>query len=229
MPRFINPTVLVTRPPDSSHRFIVALEKVAGPFAPLVMPAFEIASTDAAIPDFDVAIFTSRAGVASAPSGDGRQCYCVGYATAGAAKTAGYDPISAQGSASDLIDLILKQRPAGQLLHIRGETSVGNVATTLHSHGLPCAEVIAYRKKPSLPTPQSIALLKESDNLILPVFSAETVSILADWNIDFTNAHIVAISPAVAVAAQALLPASLVTTGHPDLNEMVAQTASLIA
>ena len=229
MPSYENPTVLATRPKDASLRFLTALEDVAGPFRGIVSPAFENVGIGADIPDFDVAIFTSRAGVAFARQGLGRVAFCVGQATAEAAQVRGYTAVSAEGAAADLVALILRERPSGSLLHIRGETSAGDVTTHLRAGGLACDEVIVYRKAPCSITQEIAAQIATPSKLIIPAFSAETVSILALWPVDFSTADVVAISDTVATAAALLTPENIHQSDASNMQSMVAATARLIA
>lgn len=229
VPRFDNPILLMTRPQENSDRFITELCKIARTFQPVVSPAFENSSTGAEIPNFEAAVFTSTAGVACAPQGNGRTAYCVGNTTARSATIKGYVAINAKGSATELTSLILNRLPREDLIHIRGEVSVGNVREALTMGGVSCSEVIAYRK---VPKPQNAvatkALVSDAD-VILPLFSAETVSILGDWEGGFGACHVIAMSNAVAVATQALGPASITISSQPTQREMVALTASMIA
>ena len=229
MPCFINPSVLVTRPKDSSERFVRDLRAVAGPFEPVICPAFEYERLDAPLPDFDVAIFTSRAGVMFAPKGRGRTAYCVGDATANAATQSGYEAVSAQGTVDDLLSLILGDGPVGRLLHVRGETSVGDVMHALASEGLDAGEVIAYRKATSLVGLQRAVQVSSGSNLIFPVFSAETVSILAASGLNFSALNTVAISEGVAAVVSTLSPASLSIAAAPNQAKMIAAVARMIA
>lgn len=227
--RFQNPTVLVTRPQDSSLRFIEALSVVKSKFEPIIAPAFEIVATSATVPEFETAVFTSQAGVLFAPPGRGRRAYCVGDTTAVVAQEKGFDAVSAKGSADDLTSLILTKLPKGKILHIRGEVSVGNVAGKLRGAGLDCEELIAYRKQP-MPLD---SLLKDrissANALVIPLFSAETVSIISNWSLDLSRAYVVAISGVVSDAAQDLKPVEIVTSPTPDMEAMVATTSRLIA
>lgn len=224
-----NPHVLITRPRAAADDFATLLKAAAAPFKPFVLPAFELVSTDVHVPDFAAAIFTSRAGVSFAPSGAGRTAYCVGGATANAAQRRGYNAQSAAGSAADLCEVILRESPKEQLLHIRGESTVGDVRATLSRNDLQCDEVVAYRKEISVIGPQDVDHLRDLDQCILPVFSAETVSIIASWPLEFPTVHIVAISSDVARHAERLRPASVTISDRPDVIAMVAQTARLIA
>jgi uroporphyrinogen-III synthase len=205
------------------------LEQVSGAFSPIICPAFELLSTEAAIPEFDAAIFTSRAAVSFAPNGQGRPAYCVGAATATAAQDANYVATSADGSAADLCALILEERPPLKLLHVRGEVSLGNVMRTLRTGGLNCAEVVSYCKNVLSVESIDLAVVQNVVDTIFPVFSAETVSILRDWPYDFGLSHIVAISSEVADVATQLNPASITISDRPNLPSMVACTSRLIA
>ncbi|WP_281981104.1 uroporphyrinogen-III synthase [Thalassorhabdomicrobium marinisediminis] len=229
MPRFENPIVLATRPRAFSEAFLTALQGKAGAFRGLIAPAFECASTGAPIPPFDVAIFTSRAGVAMAPGGAGRHAFCVGDATAQAAEARGYRAVSASGSAVDLIPLILDQAPNGRLLHVRGETAAAEAARILTEAGLPASEVIAYRKEPCPPDAAALAALQDEEALILPLFSAETVSILAEWPCSFQRCHAVAISDTVADAAAQLSPAGIAVSDSMTQEGTIRAVARLIA
>lgn len=229
MPQSEDILVLVTRPKESADRFVAELARQAGPHRSIVSPAFENESTNAVIPNFDTAIFTSRAGVMFAPVGEDRKAYCVGDATAAAAQQAGYVALSATGDASDLVALILEQKPEGRLLHLRGEVSHGNVSALLKDAEIECSEIVTYRKSPIPPNEAVVVALNTTSKVIVPLFSAETVSILASWGCDFSNAQVVAISDAVAQEAARLHPALVVTADRPDQASMVVQTAALIA
>lgn len=229
MPRFDNPIVLVTRPKDSSNRFVADLKSAAVRFRPIISPAFENVGVVAEIPDFEAAIFTSRAGVGFAPAGKNRIAYCVGDSTTDAARQAGYHALSAQGNAVDLVHLILDNKPTQSLLHIRGEVSRGDVSATLRQAGLTCSDVVVYRKAAAALTAQALAALNHECQAIITLFSAETVSILSNTKCDFSRATVVAISPAVAHATAVLNPAQTHVADAPNLASMVAATACLIA
>jgi uroporphyrinogen-III synthase len=229
MPRFDNPIVIVTRPKADAQRFIDVLRTISGPFSVIISPAFENETLSAEIPDFDTAIFTSRAGVAQAPRGDGRSAFCVGDATATAAKGAGYAAMSADGSADDLVRLILRQRPDVALLHIRGETSRGGIAKRLNDAGLKCQEVVAYRKAAKGPSQPICDALAVNQMVILPLFSAETVSILETWPLSFEGCTVIAISDVVAGACATLSPLNVVVSPAPNVQAMMQTTARLIA
>ncbi len=229
MPRIDTPIVLVTRPAADAKRFVEGLRVIAGPFEAIISPAFEIEAIEVDIPSFDVAVFTSRMGVAHAPSGNGREAFCVGEATATAARRVGYIPISADGSADDLVALILNKKPTGSLLHIRGEISRGDVMSRLKGSGVNCLEAIVYRKVSKGPTVALKDALNERKKIIITLFSAETVSIMREWTLSFKDPQIVAISDEVARSVTFLKPSSIVVSDAPNMGGMVRAVARLIA
>jgi len=187
MRRYENPVVLATRPKPDSERFLALLKEAAGPFQGIIAPAFDYQTKTTEIPPFEVAIFTSRIGVLHAPTGQGRVAYCVGGATAQAAQDAGYQSISANGDVNDLIALILDDRPMQTLLHVRGETSVGDVTTRLSSAGLTCQDIITYTKQKCALDPALRELITQGPICVLPLFSGETVSIFEEWDLPQSN------------------------------------------
>lgn len=229
VPTFEDPTILITRPAADAERFLQMLRADSGPFDAIKCPAFSFEEIPTKQSDFDAAVFTSKAGVLFAPEGQGRVAYCVGDATAQLANVAGYAPLSANGSAEDLVELILRKSPTVSLQHIRGENSTGNVTERLIAQGIRCTEAIAYRKVPQTPSESIKKDLSSASKLILPLFSAETVSILASWALQLDGCTVVAISGAVAKSAETLLPKKVVVSERPDMRGMAAATARLIA
>jgi uroporphyrinogen-III synthase len=229
VPCFENPTILITRPAADADRFLAMLRAEAGSFEASICPAFGFEEIPLNAPRFDAAVFTSRAGVSFAPAGEGRTAYCVGDSTAQMAQDAGYTCASANGSAEELVALILEQSPAGSLHHIRGEISRGNITERLVAQGINCTAVIAYRKVPHAPRANITEALRGASNLIIPLFSAETVSIIASWGVTLEGHVVVAISAEVAEAAQALTPVETLVSEQPNMRGMAAATARLIA
>ncbi len=223
------PVVLITRPAEASARFEALLQQHTQRFTTVISPAFEIAPTETRAPVFDAAIFTSRAGVACADAGQGRAAWCVGRATAEAAHDKGYAARSADGNAGDLLDMILAQRPAGRLCHIRGENARGSLRERLTAAGLDCVNWVAYRKAPQKPTQVARALDASRQLLILPLFSAETVTILANSSLRLAGATVVAISSEVEQAAKRLNPQNIVLSRKSDQVSMAQAVAGLIA
>ncbi|MDA9208301.1 uroporphyrinogen-III synthase [Octadecabacter sp.] len=229
MKPFENPTVLVTRPAESAEQFVAGLEACAGQFRPLISPAFELEQVAFAPCLFDAAIFTSKAGARFAPEGEGRIAWCVGDGTAEVAAKRGYEPKVGVGSARELATLILRENPAGRHVHFRGENVRVNVMTILENAGMSCMEVVAYRKLINAPMSELSEVSMRVGSLLLPLFSAETVSILKEWPTSFEGSWVVAISKEVAEASMALKPLGVSIAERPNLHEMTQATVRLIA
>lgn len=229
MAPYQNPIVLVTRPKEDATAFVAQLQATGRVFEPAIAPAFGIEALEHNIPTFDGAIFTSKAGVATAPEGMGRVAWCVGDVTATAAAQKGYAACSARGNADALVVMILGRAPSGTLVHLRGENSYGDVSARLTAAGLTCREVVTYRKVRQPPPEGLGALFKNGRPFVLPVFSAETGSILRDWQIPMAQAHIVAISTKVADTFDAMQPFDMTVVETPNLASMTQAVARLIA
>lgn len=195
----------------------------------MICPAFELVGCSDVAVDFDDAIFTSQAAVRFAPKGYGRTAWCVGDATANAAFVHGYNAKSASGNAQDLVQLILTERPKGTVLHLRGEKTHVNVIKLLKQGGLHADEAIVYKKRSSHPSPLELQNIGRATAVILPMFSAETVSIIGSWGLSLVHAKIVAISEDVAIAARSLGAQEIHQALKPDLKAMLATTSRLIA
>jgi uroporphyrinogen-III synthase len=229
VPRSENPTILITRPVVDAERFLTMLRADAGSFEAIMCPAFGFEEVSTKQEHFDAAIFTSKAGVSFAPEGAGRVAYCVGDATAQLAQDAGYVPQSANGSAEELVALILRRAPTISLQHVRGEISRGNVTERLVAHGINCTDVVAYRKVPYSPPESTTAAVAGASQLVLPLFSAETVSIIAKWTLPLEGCVVVAISDIVAKSSLVLKPAKVIVSERPDMRGMAAATVRLTA
>ena len=226
---FENPIVLLTRPTQSSELFRDALKAAAGAFRPYLCPAFEYEAVAYREVSFDAAIFTSKAGVQFAPSGNGRVAWCVGEATAQMARAKGYLTKTGTGNAMDLSKMILRSDLRDRMIHFRGENVRIDVKAILEEAGLTCADTVIYRKVIARVPEGLLDVLNSTDVFIVPMFSGETVSIIEDWGLDLERAWVVAISEEVALNAQNLNPKGISTAANPNLDEMVRIMTRLIA
>lgn len=229
--------VLITRPEAEALTFAVLLkerfgEQVRPVVAPLMAPRFLEATLPAG--EFVGVIFTSAQGVQSAQRlGPGLPAlaYCVGQKTADAARAAGFDARSADGDAEALLALIIADRPGGRLLHIRGRDTRGDLEERLNSAGIETESLIVYQQDPLPLGKEAEDLLLAAGNIIVPVFSPRTATILAvALPSDFkAGLDFVAISPAVAHALAGLPRNALVTSRQPDAKGMVDAIGTLLA
>lgn len=144
------PRVLLTRPRAQSEATAAALE--AAGWTAAIWPVIEIRNLLTAPLDWSGAqgaIFTSARGVealAAFPTPT-IPAYCVGKATAKAARAAGFAPVvDAQGDAATLAGVIAEraERSDGALTHVRGRNVSGDLRVNLEAKGFAVQEVVAY-------------------------------------------------------------------------------------
>ena len=224
-------TLLMTRPEMSSHRFITQLAKRGVVLEYCISPALSIVPVthDIDLSSYDAVIFTSQNGVAHGPHGAGRLAYCVGDQTAEAARTKGYEVLSADGAADDLIDLLARHAPDHSLIHIRGTHSRGRIAQSLQNMGVPCEEVIAYDQIDRPLSPEAQSLLAGGKPVILPLFSPRSAAIVGQQVQLGQHHHIIALSDAVSQAFGALQSASVQVADKPTLEAMIDGVKAVIA
>ncbi|WP_439153646.1 uroporphyrinogen-III synthase [Yoonia sp.] len=198
----MTPIMIVTRPDPQGADFAAAIQAAwDGPIRIIRSPLLQIAPLAVAddLSGISAAIFTSVNGVAQAKAlglPPGIVAYCVGEQTANAAASVGFAPVTGPGDAAQLIALILAQRPAGVLAHIRGLHARGNIADALTDAGLPCRDVIAYDQHAKPLTDIAHNALQGQNPVVVPLFSARTCTIFQRSGSVSAPLHVVAISPA---------------------------------
>ncbi|MGI1662212.1 uroporphyrinogen-III synthase [Palleronia sp. KMU-117] len=186
MPK-VPPILLLTRPAAQSERFFAQCEAALGhPVEAIVSPVIAIVAREF---DHDASglagvIFTSENAVAAlgdAPWRTGLRAWCVGRQTAEAAAAAGFDAVSADGDAADLVALILADRPEGPLLHLRGAHVADDTAARLTAGGVPTKAVVIYDQVAQPLTPAARRWLRGSDRpVLLPLFSPRSARLVRD-------------------------------------------------
>ncbi|MEM1078056.1 MAG: uroporphyrinogen-III synthase [Pseudomonadota bacterium] len=210
--------VLLTRPRAQAEAFAATLP---APLAPVVTPLLRIEQRDGIRPATrDVTlIFTSANGVASYPvSSDPPQqtALCVGARTAELARAAGFDALSAEGTAEDLLALAL-QMP-GPFQHIRGAHARGEIAQRLRAAGKDAQDCIAYDQ---VPCPLSEAARTAlAGPCLVPLFSPRTASLFAAECPEAPEAQLLAMSTAVARALDGSAYAGVETLKTPTAAAM---------
>ena len=176
------PAILLTRPSDDAQRFGDQLHARLGrDVAIVVAPVLEIQlHPPAKLPDDGhIPVFTSRHGVAAYGPGQGA-CFTVGGATALAARQAGFSPLSANGDAEALFQLICQQRPSQPLLHLRGTHTTGALAKRLQQAGFRAGECVVYSQETRPLNPEAQQLLLGARPVIVPLFSPRSARALFD-------------------------------------------------
>ncbi|MCC6305931.1 MAG: uroporphyrinogen-III synthase [Rhodobacteraceae bacterium] len=234
MQRAPAPVVLLTRPEAAARRFAALLRHEAGEVAILIAPLLGIAAVPfaAGLPARGL-VFTSAEGVLHFAAGDPRRdlsAWCVGAATAAAARGLGFAAEAAGEDAEALVARLAARPPATPLLHARGVHARGAVAARLTALGIETAEVVVY-DQPALPlTAAARAAAGGAAPLVLPLFSPRTAA-LAGAALAGAAAPLRAgaISGATAAAWQDTAGRPAEIAARPDGAAMLALTRRLLA
>lgn len=228
-------TLLLTRPRAQAARFAQAFGQRFGGQIPICLsPILEI-RPKGALPPLDRAeglIFTSANGVrAFADQSDNRRffAYCVGARTAQAARDAGLQAEVMGEDAAGLVAALLARRPAGPLIHLRGEHARGQVAQKLRDGGLACREAVVYAQIPQELSAGAQDLLAGLAPVLLPLFSPRSAVLMAEAAADATAPLYVAAMSAAVEAAWTGPSARLVRADRPDADAMLEALGRLIA
>ena len=133
-------------------------------------------------------------------------------------------PVEVAPEAEALLAVLLRDRPAGRIVHLRGTQSRGRIAERLREAGLTCDEAITYRQDARPLTAEAATLLAGPAPVVAPLASPRTAALLADLGPFAAPLCVVALSVAVAEAAGPLMPVSLTVAARPDGPALVAAT-----
>ncbi|MCA3262056.1 MAG: uroporphyrinogen-III synthase [Telmatospirillum sp.] len=179
--------ILVTRPRGEADLFAVALA-MRGHDA-VVAPLLDIVVDDA--PPLDLAgvqavLFTSANGVrafAHTQKSRDLKAFCVGDATAAAARNAGFGTVeSASGDVETLAALVQKRLDPkdGTLIHATGTAVAGDLAGVLGAEGFAVRRVQLYRADTATKLPDEAAEALRSGRIdVVTFFSPRTAEIFA--------------------------------------------------
>lgn len=222
------PVLLLTRPGPASERLAedvtarVAVDVVRSPLLKIVHHPLTLPGDLAGI------VLTSANGVRDGLP-PGLPAWCVGDATAEAARRAGLDAISAGGDADALVALMVGRAVRGPLVHLRGAHARGDVAARLGLAGIPCDDIVAYDQVSIPLSPEARAVLNGTRPVIAPVYSPRTAALLAAEGPCTAPIRLVAISPAAAAPCADLAPAETLIAEAPNGAAMLALTCRAIA
>jgi uroporphyrinogen-III synthase len=184
--------------------------------------------------DVSALIFTSEVGVRCFTDLSQRRdlpAWCVGDRTTDAARQAGLDAMSAQGTADDLVALIGAHRPKGTLLHLHGAHTRGDVVARLQAAGHSARGAVLYDQIEA-PAPPSLGDVLTGDApVIVPLFSPRSAALFARAAGALTRDDVVAI--ALSAAVKAKLPADWMQAcqlaAAPDAPAMIGAIERLIS
>lgn len=228
-----SPAILVTRPEAQARRVVPAL--AAQGWAPVICPVTRFRAL-AAEPPWEAAkglIFTSANALrAVAPPRAALRLpvWCVGEATARAARAAGFADVRAgPGDAARLAPMILADGAEGPLLHLRGVHGTAGFSEALESGGveLLTSEVYCMDAVGTLPEEATAAL---RDAPAATVWSPRGARLFAGLVPAGTPPlDVAAISEAAAGALGGMAVRHLRVAPAPDAAGMLAATARLFA
>lgn len=227
------PILLVTRPGAGAERFAARFRERFGADWPVVLsPLVAIQQIEAQLPAAEALIFTSQHAVAAFQAlepGRGRTAYCVGQRTADAARTAGFVPVTGEGDAAALSEVIKDAQPPGPLLFARGETVAFDMARWLGSAGIETKESILYRQIPVEPTSEMQTALGGQTPCLVPLFSPNAARRLREiLPTPPPPLFVAAMSPAVAKACKRVSFKAVEIAAQPDEQGMLDALTALL-
>lgn len=168
------PTVWITRAEPGAAA--TARRVAAAGFTPCVLPLLETVDLPGAAGDLARAApaalaFTSANGVRAFARLNPRRdltAWCVGPATADAARAAGFrDVIAGRGDVAALARDILSAPAAGEILHAAAEAPAGDLVGALVAAGRPARRITVYATRPTRPDPADLARALRSDVVLV--------------------------------------------------------------
>ncbi len=216
--------LLMTRPEAAAARFVEALPvplkaQLDVLYSPLIRicPLPQPAEAGSACG----VIFTSINGVAAAAGSQGLPAYCVGEATARAARKKGWHASACGGTAEALIETLIAKAPQGPLIHFRGAHARGNIASRLMAAGLECAEKVIYEQVLDPLTTAATAVLVGPTPVLVPLFSPRTAQHFSKLCPAEARPILLALSNAVAQPLKTLNYKDLQICSEPTAKAMV--------
>ncbi|GAA6202574.1 uroporphyrinogen-III synthase [Aquicoccus sp. SU-CL01552] len=228
-------TLQMTRPRAASERFVARiapdlrrrLHVIHSPLIRIVFLPDPVSSGDAR-----GVIFTSANGVAAAQAAGLRPAlpaYCVGAATAGAARDAGWTVEMICDTADALVAALIDRRPDAPLLHLRGRHARGDVADRLTAAGVETRAQEVYDQQLIDPSEAARVALDGADPVIAPLFSPRTARHFADTCAGRAPLFLAAISRAAAEPLENMVYRGLIVARRPDGAAMVTAVETLAA
>lgn len=215
------PTLLMTRPEESSARFAARMGGVPVVISPLI----GIACVEEApeVRDGEHYVLTSAHAVEAiqALGLPKRPAWCVGAATTRAAEAAGLAARSADGDADALVRAILKAGETAPLLHLHGAHTRGDVAARLSAAGVITRGAVAYLQPEQALSDAAQAL---TGCVVAPVFSPRTARIFAEEWRGQARLFLVALSEAVAEPLRQMVAEEICVAAHPEADAMLEAT-----
>lgn len=176
---------MLTRPRAQSDAYAAELGAAFGDrIKPVISPLLEIRDLPFQddLDDARMLLFSSANGVRAFSRQCQRRdipCLCVGEKTTGIARKLGFQAQSAGGSAPDLVALAKRQlrTETGAFVHIRGQSTRGNIARTLDKSGMNARDLIVYTQEAMELSDEAKYILTNGQHVLLPLFSPRTAEV----------------------------------------------------
>ncbi|TDE37156.1 uroporphyrinogen-III synthase [Antarcticimicrobium sediminis] len=231
-------TLLMTRPRAAAERFVARLapdlrDRLRVIYAPLL--DIVVLPDPVSLDGVRGVIFTSANGVAAGvvagvhPALPARTlpAYCVGDATAEAARRAGWTVNDCFETADALVAALGDRCPQGPLLHLRGVHARGDIAERLTAAGIKTRAQALYDQRLVALSDAAHRALRGDDPVIVPLFSPRTARQFADAARGPAPLYLAAISEAAAEPLVNMTHSALIVADRPDGAAMAAAVERL--
>lgn len=228
------PLILLTRPRADAEGFAANLKKQGVTARIVISPIVEIvpmpnqSALMAEVSGASGVIFTSRNAVAVAPEGAGQSAWCVGPATAEAARAKGWSAVAAKGDADQLVARILADAPKGPLIHLCGAVTRGAVAQRLTAAGLNTREIVVYRQEARGLSEPALRILSQKSPVIVPLFSPRAAALFGAQGPFDAPLTVVTMSEAVKEALGGLPCDQVIVAAQKDAESMTNAITGLL-
>ncbi len=223
-------TLLMTRPRAAAERFVGNMPaELRARVGPLFSPVMRIEglSGTVALTKSEIPIFTSSNAVSHGPESDGRPAYCVGVATTKWANQHGWGARMAGEDADGLVSYLEKLPPDQPFVHVRGRHTRGNIVARLQVSGHSAREAIVYEQVLQPLSDAAKNAISREQMVVAPLFSPRMAAQFANQAPRATSLRVVAMSAAVANAAQPFTAAAI--AARPDAPAMYDAIADVIS
>lgn len=223
------PILLITRPLPQARRFAEDAVAACPPHETLIAPLSEVVGLP-----FDPAVFAGARGLVLSsanavpflPPAGPLPAWCVGPATARAARAAGYAARDIGGDAAALVARLEAERPEGPLVHAHGRHLARQIAGAVP--GVEIRGVAVYEAR-ALPLPAAVAAaLRDGRPVVAPVFSPRAAAALGRHE-GLGALRAVAISRACAEALPPEIAAAALIAEAPEGGAMLRRVADALS
>ena len=229
----LKPKLIITRPVEAANLFASFFEKELKKEQIIISPVLEIKffKRPITLKQIHCLIFTSSNGVKAAGQATNShiKALCVGDRTTKLASSLGYSAEKFGDNVEQLLNTLSKgEKIDGDILHIHGKYTKGDLANQLREAGFLCNEWIGYDQIAQNLSLPALSAFEKGDKVILPIFSERTALLLKKQIPTFERCHIIAISSAVANVFLDVRTGSISEAQTPDLAGMKSLTKKVL-